>query len=384
MRFFTSKKTRPVADNFMKTDDRKSRPRFHELIVKDVRRETAECVSVAFEVPEKLQSEYHFFPGQYLTLRTTIGGEDIRRSYSICSSPLNEDLRVAIKKLEGGKFSVYANTQMVAGQTIQVMTPEGNFHTPICEDNEKIYVAFAAGSGITPIMSIMKTVLEMEKKSRFILFFGNRTTNSIIFRDEIDALKNIYMNRLEVHHILSREDQGSDTTKGHIDQEKCNIFTKTFFNPSDIDEFFICGPEMMIRNVNQALQELNVPREKVHFELFTTASEAVVAADKPVQSASNGSIAGSSEVTIILDGEETHFSLAYDGDNIVDAATEAGADVPFSCKGAVCCTCRAKVIEGEVEMDMNYALEPEEVEEGYILTCQSHPRSAVVKISYDA
>ena len=384
MRFFTSKKNRPTTNTLLKTDDKKSRVRFHELTIKDVRRETSECISVAFEVPEKLQSEYSFFPGQYLTLRTTIGGEDIRRSYSICSSPLDEDLRVAIKKLEGGKFSSFANDELAAGQTIQVMTPEGNFHTPIREDNKKVYVAFAAGSGITPIMSIMKTVLEIEVNSKFILFFGNRTTNSIIFRDEIDALKNIYMNRLEVHHILSREDQGSDTTKGHIDQEKCSVFAKTFFDPSDVDEFFICGPELMIRNVDNALQELNVPREKVHFELFTTSSSEIVAADTSKSSAHKGNAAGTSEVTVILDGEETHFTLAYDGDNVVNAATEAGADVPFSCKGAVCCTCRAKVIEGEVEMDMNYALEPEEVDDGYILTCQSHPRSPVVKISYDA
>ncbi|MCC5917729.1 MAG: phenylacetate-CoA oxygenase/reductase subunit PaaK [Cryomorphaceae bacterium] len=365
----------------MKTTNEKSRAVFHELKVKDIRRQTDECVSVAFDLPDNLHQDYRFFPGQYLTLRTNINGEDVRRSYSICSCPFEEDLRVAIKKLDGGVFSTFANEELKVGDVLKVMTPEGNFHTPISEQNKKQYVAFAAGSGITPIMSIMKTVLRNEPNSTFSLFFGNRTSNSIIFRDEIDELKNVYMNRLEVHHILSREDQGSDFTRGHIDGVKVEAFSRSFFNPADVDEFLICGPEDMIRNIDESLKSLGVSKEKIHFELFTTSTEVVGQKQK---AKSSGETSGNvSKITVLLDGEETHFDLAYDGKSVVDAAMDAGADVPFSCKGAVCCTCRARVIEGEVEMDMNYALEPEEVEDGYILTCQTHPRSPTVKISYD-
>ncbi len=381
MRFFNIKKK--TADNFLKADGAKSRPRFHTLTISDVRRETDDCVSVAFEVPDDLKNDYRFLPGQYLTLRTTIDGEDIRRSYSICSSPLNESLRVAIKKLEGGKFSTYANEHFAPGQSLEVMTPEGNFTTNITEGNAKNYVAFAAGSGITPIMSLMKTILALEPKSTFTLFFGNRTSNSIIFRDTIDELKNTYMNRLRVHHVLSREDQGTDLLKGHIDDAKCRAYADRFFDAKGVDKFFICGPEGMIVTVDAALKDLGVANENIIFELFTTSSKTEATGVNDSGSKVKSKADGTSSVTVILDGEETHFDLAYDGDNIVDAAMEAGSDVPFSCKGAVCCTCRARVLEGEVEMDMNYALEPDEVEDGYVLTCQTHPRSPKVVISFD-
>lgn len=383
MRFFKTKTSN--TENFLKTDDKKSRPRFHTLTVNDVQRETDDCVSIAFEVPKDLKDAYRFYPGQYLTLRTIINGEDVRRSYSICSSPLNENLRVAVKKLEGGIFSTHANEQLAAGQTLEVMTPEGNFTTPIDENQSKNYVAFAAGSGITPIMSLMKTILQKEEKSTFTLFFGNRTTNSIIFRNTIDELKNTYMNRLRVHHILSREDQGSDITKGHINEEKCRAFASRFFDPKDVSRYFICGPEQMIVTVDATLKDLGVPNDAITFELFTTtnATEATGAKDNIGGKARQDAPNDVADVTVILDGEETHFTLAYDGDSVVDAAMDAGSDVPFSCKGAVCCTCRARVLEGEVEMDMNYALEAEEVEDGYILTCQTHPRSKKVVISFD-
>ncbi len=384
MRFFSSKK-KQSNDNFLRNSEKKGRPRFHTLIIKDVRRETADCVSISFEVPDALKEDYRFYPGQYLTLRTTINGEDVRRSYSICSSPLKEDLRVAVKKLEGGLFSTYANEELAAGQQLDVMTPEGNFTTSIDETHKNHYVAFAAGSGITPIMSLMKTILEKESDSRFTLFFGNRTTNSIIFRDTIDELKNTYMERLRVHHILSREDQGSDLLKGHIDEEKCRAYASTFFDTNDVTRFFICGPEGMIVSLDATLKELGVPNEAITFELFTTskAEQATGVEDTPKSESRSDAPSDVSQVTVILDGEETHFDLAYDGDTIVDAAMDAGSDVPFSCKGAVCCTCRARVLEGEVEMDMNYALEPDEVEDGYVLTCQTHPRSKKVVISFD-
>lgn len=384
MRFFKSKKNHSN-DDFLRTTDKKGRPRFHTLNIKDIRRETSDCVSISFDVPDSLKEDFRFYPGQYLTLRTNINGEDVRRSYSICSSPLNEDLRVAVKKLDGGVFSTYANEQLSAGQPLEVMTPEGNFTTTIDERNRNQYVAFAAGSGITPIMSLMKTILDKEPKSTFTLFFGNRTTNSIIFRDAIDELKNTYMDRLRVHHVLSREDQGSDLLKGHINEEKCRAYASKFFDPSEVSRFFLCGPEGMIVSIDATLKDLGVPNDAITFELFTTsnAKEAKGANDSAKSSSRKDAPDDVSEVTVILDGEETHFELAYDGDTVVDAAMDAGSDVPFSCKGAVCCTCRARVLEGEVEMDMNYALEPEEVEDGYVLTCQTHPRSKKVVISFD-
>jgi ring-1,2-phenylacetyl-CoA epoxidase subunit PaaE len=378
MRFFSSKKKQVTS--LLNTSKERTRPVFHTLKVKDIRNETDESVSVAFDLPESLRTQYAFLPGQYLTLRTNIKGEDVRRSYSICSCPFNEDLRVAIKKLEGGLFSTYANEQLRIGDELQVMTPEGSFTTDVKENQVKTYVAFAAGSGITPIMSLMKTILEVEKNSQFILFYGNRTSNSIIFRDEIDALKNTYMNRLRVSHILSREDQGSDATRGHIDASKVKVFSERFFDVKEVSEFFICGPEQMIHAVKDTLIEIGAPKDRVRFELFTTGA---VTAETPKAQAREASKTDTSKVTVILDGEETHFDLAYHGNTITDAATHAGADVPFSCKGAVCCTCRARVIKGEVEMDMNYALEPEEVEDGYVLTCQTHPRSPEVVISFD-
>ncbi len=357
------------------------RARFHTLRVQDITRETADCVSVALEVPEDLEEEYRFIPGQYLTFEMEVDGEKIRRSYSICSSPVDGELRVAIKKVESGRFSSFANEKLTVGTELRVMTPEGNFHTKLEPANQKNYVAFAAGSGITPVFSIMKSVLELEPASTFTLFYGNRTTQSVIFRDKIDALKNKYMNRLEVHHVLSREDQGSDFLKGHIDESKCISFSQKFFEVKEVDEFFLCGPEAMINCVNESLKKLGVENSHIHYELFTTPTQKI--AHKTKVSTEKTTEKMLSDVTVILDGEETHFKISTDGDSVLDSALDAGADVPYACKGAVCCTCRAKVLEGSVEMEMNYALEDDEVEDGYVLTCQSHPTSKKVVISYD-
>lgn len=357
------------------------RARFHTLRIQDITHETSDCVSVAFEVPEELVSDYRFIPGQYLTLETEINGEKVRRSYSLCSSPEDGELRVAIKKVEGGLFSTYANEKLTVGSNMEVMTPEGNFYLKPDEENKKTYVAFAAGSGITPVFSMIKAVMAIEPNSTFTLFYGNRTTQSVIFRDEIDALKNQHMDRLEVHHVLSREDQGSDYLKGHIDEVKCISFSEKFFNATEVDSYFICGPEAMINCVSSSLVNLGVEKSNIHYELFTSPVQNL--ANKTVAKAEGSSEKMTSEVTVILDGEETHFQVASNGFNILDAALDAGADVPYACKGAVCCTCRAKVIEGSVEMEMNYALEDEEVEEGFVLTCQSHPTSPRVIVSYD-
>jgi ring-1,2-phenylacetyl-CoA epoxidase subunit PaaE len=338
---------------------------------------------VAFEVPADLSEAYRFLPGQYLTLETEIDGEKVRRSYSLCSSPFDGELRVAIKKVEGGKFSTWANEKLKVGDFMQVMTPDGNFLAKINPAQKHRYVAFAAGSGITPIFSIMKSVLENEPDSLFMLFYGNKTSQSVIFKEQIEALKNQYMKRLEVHHILSREDQGTDYLKGRIDDEKCSHFASRFFELDKVDDYYLCGPEAMINTVSNTLQSLGADKSKIHFELFTSPAQSIEGKKKVDSSSSKKSSDLESAVTVILDGDETHFDLQEKGESILDAALDAGSDVPYACKGAVCCTCRAKVLEGSVEMDMNYALEDDEVEDGYILTCQSHPTSAKVVVSFD-
>ncbi len=364
------------------TKEKKHKPaHFHNLRVSDITRETEDTISVAFDIPEELSDQYNFLPGQYLTLETNIAGEDVRRSYSLCSCPNDGELRVAIKKVESGKFSSWANNELTVGQELKVMTPEGRFILEVDPTKKRNFVAFAAGSGITPVFSIMKSVLELEPNSSFTLFYGNKTAKTVIFRDKIDGLKSQYMDRLEVHHVLSREDQGTDYLKGRIDDTKCASFAGRFFDPADTDAYFLCGPEAMINTVSESLQNLGVEKSKIHYELFTTPSQSI--AHKTKASSSKKPESVKSNVTVILDGEETHFDIASDGKAILDAALDAGADVPYACKGAVCCTCRAKVMEGSVEMEMNYALEDDEVEEGFILTCQSHPLTEKVVVSYD-
>lgn len=355
-------------------------PKFHTLSVKEVRKETVDTVSVAFDVPTDLATDFEFIQGQYLTLRAEINGEDVRRSYSICTSPLDDDLRVAIKKVEDGRFSTFANEVLQAGDSLEVMTPTGRFYTELFPENDKRYVAFAAGSGITPVMSIMKTVLKTEPNSEFILFYGNRKTDSIIFKEEIEALKNIYLERLSVYHILSREALGSPLFEGRIDKDRTAKFCNLFLDVNTVDEFFLCGPEEMIFAVKDQLAELGVDEKKVHFELFTS-PVGKLGKKKPKKKAPITE--GVNDVTIILDGHSYSFQLEEDGDNILDAALNQGADLPFACKGGVCCTCRAKVKEGTVNMDVNYALEPWEVEQGFVLTCQAHPTSKKVVVDFD-
>ena len=350
------------------------KPTFHSAKVLEVRRETADCVSVALEVPNT--ETFSFVPGQYLTLRSTINGQEVRRSYSLCSSPLSGELRVAIKQVEQGIFSTWANTELKAGDTLETMPPMGNFALEIEPSDEQTYVGFAAGSGITPVLSILKTVLERAPKAKFILFYGNRKTNSIIFKAELEDLKDAHMGRLEVHHVLSREDQGNDLLFGRIDETRAAQFAAQIPSVKEAAGHFLCGPEAMIKGVQSALEQAGVSTKNIHFELFTSTTPA---ADKaPTASSSSGDAA----VTVILDGEETHFTQGPK-DFILDSALDAGADVPYACKGAVCCTCRAKVLEGEVEMAMNYSLTDDEVAEGFILTCQSMPRSPKVTVSFD-
>jgi ring-1,2-phenylacetyl-CoA epoxidase subunit PaaE len=353
-------------------------PKFHSLKVQEIRKETDDCVSVSFDVPDDLKKDFEFQAGQYLTLKTQINGEEVLRSYSICASPSEDDLRVAIKKLEGGRFSTFANERLSAGEWVDVMTPTGNFHTKLDSENQKHYVAFAAGSGITPVISILKSVLTTEPKSHFTLFYGNRYSDSIIFKEQIEALKNLHLGRLSVHHILSKEHIGADLFYGRIDESKCRTFCNVLIDLDSADEFFICGPESMIHSVKETLLDLGVNKKQIHFELFT--SPVGKLGTKTTKTSTRSVL---SKVQITLDGNTFKFDLTSTKDTILDAAHKYGADLPYACKGGVCATCKAKILKGEVEMEINYALEEEEVEQGYVLTCQAHPKTKEVTVSFD-
>lgn len=352
--------------------------RFHTLKVKDIRRETAEAVSVAFDIPPQHQPEFKFKQGQYITLKLRVDGEEIRRSYSLCTSPFSEnELRVAIKEVSGGRLSTFINRQLKIGDRIEVMTPMGNFHTPLSGSAKKSYVLFAGGSGITPMMSILKSVLYVEKQSRVTLFYANRNEDSTIFKSELESVASSNPN-LEVVYIFEHPAQSLPElqtgivtiarAKALLEHYKCLL----------ADEYFICGPGPMMENVKTTLDDLKLPKEKVHIEYFTSVLDAV----NKAESGTGENVQAS--VTVIQYGVETEFTLETSGISILEAAIEAGVDAPFSCKGAVCCTCRAKVIEGKVKMDANFALTDTEVEEGFILTCQSHPLTGKVVVDYDA
>lgn len=355
--------------------------KFHTLTISDIRQETADCVSVAFAVPKELKEEYQFTQGQYLTLKTTINSQEVRRSYSICSSPLDGELRVAIKKVEDGVFSTYANESLQKGDVLEVMTPMGKFFTRVNPTQSKNYVLFAAGSGITPIISIVKTVLQSEPHSQITLFYGNKNSDSIIFKEELEGLKNTYLTRFSLYHVLSRENLGVELFKGRIDSEKCHKLLQSFVLPGVIDEAFMCGPVDMINAIRTELEQLEIPKEHIHFELFTTAGSKTTNGSTRKQNNPTTNVAA--EVTIVLDGDRFTFDMQDANDNILDAALKAGADLPYACKGGVCCTCRARVLEGEVDMEVNYALEPHEVEQGFVLTCQSHPKTKTVTVDFD-
>jgi len=352
-------------------------PKFHTLKIAEITRETEDCVSVAFSIPDELKIDYHFEAGQYLTLKGTINGEELRRSYSLCSAPFENEWRVAIKKVENGKFSTYANDVLKVGDELEVMTPMGKFTPHIQAENEKSYALFAAGSGITPILSIVKTILNEELDSTVSLFYGNKNSNSIVFKEEIEALKNNYLDRLRITHILSRESLGNKLQKGRIDEAKTDKLFKIFLKHDNIDDVFICGPEDMIFAVKAAMENNGIAAEHIHFELFTTPGDIKIA-EKP-EAAENDV---ESNVRIILDGDEIDLNL-HSGQTILDAAHAAGADLPFACKGGVCCTCKAKIIEGSARMTVNFGLEPNEIEAGYTLTCQAHPTSEKIVVSFD-
>ena len=351
---------------------------FHPLLVKEVKIETSDCVSVLFEIPLNLKDEFQFKQGQNITVKTTIDGEELRRSYSICSAPFENELRIAIKKVDGGKFSTYANNQLKKNDILHVLSPTGKFNTILYKENKKNYVAFAAGSGITPILSLIKATLQTEEESNFTLVYSNRSRNSIIFFEQLEGLKNKFLNRFSFIHLLSRERTEAPVNFGRINAEKLQQLS-SLINYSNTDDFFICGPHEMIFCVKDFLEEKKVDTSKIHFELFTTPGQKQI---EPVNKLINQDLP-KSKVTVKLDGRTVAFDLAFESESILDAALKQGADLPFACKGGVCATCRAKLVEGEVTMKVNYALEPEEVAQGFILTCQSHPVTANVTIDFD-
>jgi len=352
--------------------------KFYPFTIKDIQRPTEDSVSLIFDVPEDLKQAFQYKPGQHLTIKKDIDGEEVRRSYSLCSSPVEEHMAVAIKRVEGGRFSNYACDHLRPGDEVELMPPTGHFTTTLDPSHEKLYLFFASGSGITPVISLIKTILHEEPESHAILFYGNRTASSIIFKDELEALKNRFLGRLSFHHVLSQEKHETDLFSGRISADKVSAFSKVYFDPAEVDDVFICGPEQMMLNTREALQSNGISEDRIHVELFTSPVGKLGEDKKPHKTHASKH----AEITVIIDGTEIPFP--YDGNqSVLDAANEHGADLPFSCKGGVCSTCVAKLEEGEVEMDANYALEPDEVEAGLVLTCQSFPKTDKIVLNFD-
>ena len=354
---------------------------FHPLLIKEIRKETPECVSVVFEIPGNLKKSFQFKQGQSLTMRKSIGNEEVRRTYSICSSPLDNEIRVAIKKCEGGLFSSFANEYLKKGDTLEVMEPVGKFYTDLQPAQKKNYLAFAAGSGITPVLSLIKTTLATETSSTFTLVYGNRSRASIIFFEELEGLKNKYLQRFNFINILSREKTDAPINYGRINMDKLLELSK-LISYEKMDETFICGPEEMIFSIKAFLEQKGIDKKKIHFELFTTPGERK-SGIRNRKSESTSTTGNKSRISIKLDGRSFDFDLGFDEEPILDAALKQGADLPYACKGGVCCTCKARLIEGEVEMEVHWGLEEEEIQQGYILTCQSHPKTAKVVVDFD-
>ncbi len=353
---------------------------FHPLTIKEVKRETPDCVSVQFEIPDELKERFAFQHGQSLTMRTNINGEEVRRTYSLCSSPLDKQWRIAIKKVDGGLFSSFANEKLQKGEVIEVMEPVGKFYTKLDPSNKKNYLAFAAGSGITPVLSIIKTTLRTEPGSSFTLVYGNRSRGSIIFFEELEALKNQFMERFTLINILSRERTESPINYGRIDTSKLDELSK-LIDYSNTDEVFICGPEEMIFGAKDFLVKQGIKEKNIHFELFTSSTPVKSKIKNQKSKIDSGP---ASKISVKLDGRNFDFELPFDSETpILDAALAQGADLPYACKGGMCCTCKAKLTAGEVMMDVHWGLEEEEIEQGYILTCQAHPKTEYVAVDFD-
>jgi ring-1,2-phenylacetyl-CoA epoxidase subunit PaaE len=353
---------------------------FHRLTIRDLRNETRDAVSIAFEVPAHLQQQFHFTQGQHLVLRTELEGEEIRRSYSICAGVNDGELRIAVKRVAGGLFSAFANERLQPGHSLDVMPPAGRFHVPLDPARRGRYLAVAAGSGITPILSIIKSTLETEPLSQVTLLYGNRSSNSALFREQLEDLKNRYLQRLNLMFVFSREQQDIDLYNGHIDQDKCQQLFSRWLDVTQLDAAFICGPQAMTETVRDSLKAAGMNTERIHFELFHASSDGH---KRQAREAARTQDAQHSRVTVINDGRALAFDLPRNSLSILDAGNAQGAELPYSCKAGVCSTCKCKVIEGEVEMDSNHALEDYEVAAGYVLSCQSFPLSDKVVLDFD-
>jgi ring-1,2-phenylacetyl-CoA epoxidase subunit PaaE len=356
---------------------------FHSLRVKELLRDTDESVVLSFAVPPELADTFSFVQGQYLTLKRVIDGKEVRRSYSICSGLDDGHLRVAIKHVRGGVFSGWANEHLKTGDILEVMPPRGSFYTDIDPDKGRNYLCICAGSGITPVLSIAKTVLAREPRSEVTLLYGNQRTATMMFRNELAFLKNAFMDRFHWINIFSREPQEVDLFSGHLDNRKGGALNRRLIRIREFDEFFLCGPEAMISEVSRGLRGEGIEEAHIHFELFAASAESARRAIEKHHARAQEYKGQVSKIGIRSGGREYRFDLSTDGENILDAGLRNGVDLPFSCKGGVCATCRAKLIEGQVEMDQDQALRPEEIENGYILTCQSHPISKKVVVDFD-
>ncbi|WP_298296313.1 1,2-phenylacetyl-CoA epoxidase subunit PaaE [Hydrotalea sp.] len=352
---------------------------FYPVKVNEVYHETDSAVVIGFDIPNEWKSIFAYNAGQYINLRTWINGNEVRRTYSLCTPPSEQRWCIGVKLLPDGVFSNYAFRHLQPGDTIELMPPMGKFYTPLHAEQQKNYVAFAAGSGITPILAIITATLQTESKSNFTLVYGNKSRTDMMFKERLEALKNKYMERFVLIPVFSRERVEAPLNEGRIDAEKCAVLTRQLVDLS-ADELFICGPSEMITAVKDFLVQKGISEQHIHFELFTALN-----AKPRTATAINPVIANNTEskITIQLDGHRFYFPLAANGMSILDAARQQGADVPYACKAGVCSTCRAKLIKGKVNMEVNYALEPDEVAAGFILTCQSHPASDGVWVDYD-
>jgi len=354
--------------------------KFFPIKVKDVYKETEDCSVVTFDVPEDLKSDFKYHQGQHLTLKKDINGEDVRRSYSLCSSPVDDEWKVAVKQIFEGKFSTYVNQQLKANDIIEVMPPSGDFGVDIKEDIENTYLFFAAGSGITPVLSMIKTHLAKEPNANCKLFYSNKNAKSIIFKEEIEQIRNKYFGRFEIFYFLTREQRDIELLNGRFTPEKIQLLANSVFDIDQVTDVFICGPEQMIFMIRDEFTALGLNKNQIHYELFVTG---ISEEDKKRAEAAMAKREDGTEITILDGGKEFHFIMNKDYENILDAALAAGADLPFACKGGVCSTCKCKLMEGDVEMKVNYALEKDEVEQNFVLSCQAIPTSKRVTVDFD-
>ena len=352
----------------------------YPLRVKSVYKETDDCTVVSFDVPAQLKDKFKFEQGQHLTLERQNGSEPIRRSYSLCSSPVDDEWQVAVKEIPEGKFSTFINQQLKANDELNVLPPSGEFGIPLEKESTKNYLFFAAGSGITPIISMIKTHLAKEPNSKCQLFYLNKTAKSIIFKERLEQLRNQFFGRLEIYYFLTREQRDIELFNGRLDEQKINTLCNTLIDIDDVDDVFICGPEQMLFAIRDTLIENGLTKDQIHYELFVSG---LSEKDKARVSQLREKQKDGSKITILDGGKEFHFTMSQEDESVLDSGLKAGADLPFACKGGVCSTCKCKIIEGAAEMKLNYALEDDELEQNYLLSCQAIPTTDELIIDYD-